>query len=434
MTIKDLLPRSLLGRSLIIIIAPLVLLQLVTAYIFYDRHWTTVTRHASTTLASDMSALVRLLYREREDGGQAWVTELARAMALTMDIRDGDIVAQIPASAGSDMERILADALTSIVRRPFSIVVDGPQRRIAVDIQVDERVVHFDFDRKRVSGSTARILTLWMVGTAMILAAIAIVFMRNQIRPIWRLALAAEDFGKGRDAPEFRAAGAREVRQAATAFLMMRDRIKRQIAQRTEMLAGVSHDLRTPLTRMKLQLALLDDSQALGELRADIAEMERMVEDYLAFARGEGTEAPEPTDVATLLRGVVGGAGRNGAQADLHVECDITLPLRPSAFSRSVANLVTNALRHGENVAVRAGRRANALEITIDDDGPGIAADQREEVFRPFRRLDDSRNPDDAGTGLGLTIARDIIRGHGGDLILDDSPTGGLRARIRVPL
>ena len=434
MMIKDLMPRSLLGRSLIIIIAPLVLLQLVTAYIFYDRHWTTVTRHASTALASDMAVLVRLLYSERAPGGQAWVTELARAMALTMDIRDGDVAVEPSGGAGTAMERVLAEALGSIVSRPFSIIVDGPQRRIAVDIQVDDRVVRFEFNSKRVSGSTARILTLWMVGTAIIVAAIAIVFMRNQIRPIRRLALAAEDFGKGRDDPEFRAAGAREVRQAATAFLMMRNRIKRQIAQRTEMLAGVSHDLRTPLTRMKLQLALVDDSQALDELRADVAEMERMVEDYLAFARGEGTEAPAPTDVAALLRGVVGGAGRNGAQVDLHVEGDITLPLRPGAFSRSVANLVGNALRHGEHVTVRAGRRTNALEITVDDDGPGIAADQREEVFRPFRRLDDSRNPDAAGTGLGLTIARDIIRGHGGDLILDDSPTGGLRARIRVPL
>lgn len=434
MTIKDFLPRSLLGRSLIIIVAPLVLLQLVTAYIFYDRHWTTVTRHASTALAGEISALVRLLYREHEREGEAWVRGLAQNMALAMEIRDGDIAPDGPGSADSEMERILAEALRSAVRRPFALQIDQAKRRIALDVQVDDRIVSFDFETKRVSGTTARILTLWMVGTAIIVAAIAILFMRNQIRPIRRLALAAEEFGKGREVSDFSAAGAREVRQAAAAFAMMRDRIRRQIGQRTEMLAGVSHDLRTPLTRMKLQLAMVEDDQAAAELGSDIAEMERMVEDYLAFARGEGTETPAPTDVAPLLRVVVGGARRNGAEIDLHVERDINLPLRPNAFTRSVANLLTNALRYGQHVAVRAGRRASALEITVDDDGPGIAADQREEVFRPFRRLDDARNPDTAGTGLGLTIARDIIRGHGGDLTLDDSPTGGLRARIRVPL
>jgi two-component system osmolarity sensor histidine kinase EnvZ len=273
-----------------------------------------------------------------------------------------------------------------------------------------------------------------MVVSGGVLFAVALLFMRNQIRPIRRLAAAAERFGKGRDTPGFKPEGALEVRQASRAFLVMRERIQRQISQRTEMLAGVSHDLRTPLTRMKLQLALLGDSPDIAELKADVAEMERMIEGYLAFARGEGSEVPEPTDLAALIDDVCQAARRQGAVIDLAIDGDLILPLRPQAIRRCVTNLISNARRYGGYIAVAAGRRGRMVEVTIDDDGPGIPAERREEVFKPFYRLEASRNQATGGTGLGMTIARDIARHHGGDVTLDTSPLGGLRCVIRLPM
>jgi two-component system, OmpR family, osmolarity sensor histidine kinase EnvZ len=258
--------------------------------------------------------------------------------------------------------------------------------------------------------------------------------MRNQVKPIRRLAHAAESFGKGQEVRDFKPEGATEVRQAAAAFISMRDRIKRQIQQRTEMLAGVSHDLRTPLTRMKLQLEMLPEVPEASYLQADVAEMEHMVEGYLAFARGEGQEKPAPTDLGNLLRDVVGHMTRDGRKVDLHVEQDLTLPLRRESMRRCLSNLLANAKRHGQHVAVRAGRRKNLVEVTIDDDGPGIPPERYEDVFKPFFRLEQSRNPATGGIGLGLTIARDVARSHGGDVALEPAPGGGLRARIWLPV
>jgi two-component system osmolarity sensor histidine kinase EnvZ len=274
-----------------------------------------------------------------------------------------------------------------------------------------------------------------MVGTSMILFAVASIFMRNQVRPIQRLAEAADQFGKGRDMEEdFRPEGALEVRRAAAAFNLMRRRIRRQIRQRTDMLSGVSHDLRTPITRMKLQLAMLADDSDVSELKGDIAEMERMIEGYLTFARGEGNEPTTETDLGLLVEDIVAIWRRNGVKIDCHVEGRLTAWVRPDAVKRSIENLVANASRYGGQLWVRAGRRGDAIEITVDDDGPGIPEAQREDVFRPFYRLEESRNPDTGGTGLGLAIARDLLRSHGGDIILEDSPHGGLRARARLPV
>jgi len=272
-----------------------------------------------------------------------------------------------------------------------------------------------------------------MVGTSLVLFAVATVFMGNQVRPLGRLAAAADLFGKGMDVPDFKPEGAIELRQAAAAFNRMRARIQRQITQRTEMLAGVSHDLRTPLTRMKLQLAMMNGPE-IEDLKNDLAEMERMVEGYLAFARGEGTERPSETDVGTLLRDVVSDARRAGTAIDLHIEDRLVTLARPNALRRCLANLIANAARFANQVWIRAGQVGDTIEITVDDDGPGIPATRREDVFKPFFRLEGSRNPLTGGTGLGLTIARDVMRSHGGDLVLLDAPTGGLRARLSLPL
>jgi two-component system osmolarity sensor histidine kinase EnvZ len=288
--------------------------------------------------------------------------------------------------------------------------------------------------RKRLFSSTTHIFIAWMVGTSLILLAIAIYFLRGQIRPIRRLAQAAESFGKGMQVVNFKPEGAREVRQAANAFLRMRERIQRQITQRTEMLAGVSHDLRTPLTRMKLQLAMLPENDYAAGLRGDVSEMEKMVDGYLAFARGEGSEVPVQVSLQDILEEVVEDSRRNGADVALENVIGVQITVRQHAIKRALTNLIDNASRHSHEVYVGATRKGDIVEITVDDDGPGIPKAQRESVFKPFFRIDQSRNAETGGVGLGLTIARDVVRNHGGDLLLGESAAGGLRALIRLPV
>jgi two-component system osmolarity sensor histidine kinase EnvZ len=273
-----------------------------------------------------------------------------------------------------------------------------------------------------------------MVGTSIVLLTVAIIFLRNQIKPILRLADAAESFGKGREVPNFRPRGAREVRRAAAAFIEMKTRIERALEQRTAMLAGVSHDLRTVLTRFKLELALIGDSPEVEAMKKDIDEMARMLEAYLAFARGDLGEQSEPTDMATFLEELKLDAERNGHKTSVMFNGPPVVTVRPAAFKRCLGNLVSNAARFAETIAISGARDHRWLTVTVDDDGPGIAPEMREEVFKPFLRLDDARNQDEGGTGLGLAIARDIARSHGGDITLGDSPMGGLRAAVRIPV
>ena len=434
--INRVLPRSLLGRSLLIIVTPLILLQVVSTWVFYDSHWETVTRRLAGSLAGDVAAVIELMRRSAGPADYPGIFDLAaNTMRLQMAHEPGGVLPDAAVAARQNLVDVkLSVALEDIVGRPFRIDTRSLEKVVEIRVQLDDGVLQVLAPRRRLFSSTTYVFILWMVGTSLVLFAVATVFMLNQVRPIRRLAAAADDFGKGRDVPDFKLEGAVEVRQAAAAFNLMRNRIRRQIAQRTEMLAGVSHDLRTPLTRMKLQLAMLGDGPEVADLRADVAEMEKMLGGYLAFARGEGGEQPEPTDLGLLLRDLVAGALRDGATIDLEAEPGLVVPLRPDAFRRCLTNLIGNARRHARTVAIRALRRGAAIEITVDDDGPGIPPDQREEVFRPFYRLDPSRNPETGGIGLGLTIARDVMRGHGGDLVLTDSPLGGLRARLRLPV
>ena len=434
-SIKRFLPKSLLGRSLLIIVTPLVVLQLVSAAIFFETHWDKVTLRLARGVAGDISAVIDLLRRHPDVENRGWIFSVAADnMELVVSIKDKAVLANDSREPSGLMERMLTRALKSHVGRPFRIDSDSIDRHVVIDVQLASGVLHVITTRKRMFSSTAYVFVIWMVGTSLILFGLATIFMRNQVKPIRRLAVAAENFGKGRDEPGFKPEGASEVRQAASAFLAMRERILRQITQRTDMLAGVSHDLRTPLTRMKLQLEMLGNDKGADELKADVAEMEHMLDGYLAFARGEGAEKPIATDLTALLEEAAAQARRKGGIVDLHTEGRLTVPLRPNAFKRCLTNLMDNAMRFAEHVSVRAGKRDDAIEITVDDDGPGIPEDQREEVFRPFYRIEGSRNPGTGGVGLGLTIARDVVRGHGGDITLSQSPNGGLRARLRVPL
>jgi two-component system, OmpR family, osmolarity sensor histidine kinase EnvZ len=328
--------------------------------------------------------------------------------------------------------RYLAAALQQSNLGPFSI--DGSDWPSNLDVRIKDgaEIVQIAVPRDRLYTSLVFVVLSWMVGTALLTLAIAMLFLRNQVRSLRRLAIAAEAFGRGVDVPAFRPQGATEVRQAAAAFLNMRQRMQRQIAQRTEMLAGISHDLRTPLTRMRLELELLGDSEDVRGLAADVAEMLKMVEAYLGFARGEGDEQAQMTDLMRLIFDTAANARREGAEIALAGPETLEAAIRPEALRRCIANLIGNASRHGGHVwvTVIAGR---TIDIIIDDDGPGIPEAARDAVFQPFYRIENSRNASTGGIGLGLTIARDIMLSHGGSLVLETSPQGGLRARCVLP-
>jgi two-component system osmolarity sensor histidine kinase EnvZ len=432
--LKRALPRTLFGRSILIIVTPLILLQVIATWIFYERHWETVARRLSASVAGDIALMIETMNVLEPD-------ERARLFATTPGLTELDFVYNpdrtlndfraIPGH--SIVETPLISALKGVVHRPYRIDFVSDAHRILIDVQLEDGVLSVGVPRQRLYTSTTYIFVMWMVGSSIVLFAVAILFMRNQVRALRRLADAAESFGKGRNVAHFKLEGAAEIRQAAAAFLVMRDRIQRQISQRTEMLAGVSHDLRTPLTRMKLALALLGDGLAIDELKSDVAEMETMVTGYLDFARGEGAEAPVETDLSLLLEEVTTTARRGGVSLSLAAPAEYPLLLRPNAMKRCITNLLSNARRHGTHVWVTALPSRNGIDILIDDDGPGIPPEQRDMVFRPFFRLDRSRNVATGGVGLGLTIARDVARGHGGDLTLEGSPQGGLRARLHLP-
>ncbi len=433
--VKRFLPRTLLARVLLILLLPVVLAQLVATYVFFDRHWENLTSRLAYGVAGDVALAVATLQEgplSQETRARLALIERHTDLRLRLE-PDGALPSHSDTRGmiNAALDRSLA---LRLAEGTFAITDRAAERLRDVHVKTPAGILHVTIPQRRLSSSTAPIFLLWMTGSALLFFGIAALFMRNQIRPIRRLAHAAELFGKGQDVAGFKPEGALEVRRAAQAFLVMRERIRRQIRQRTEMLAGVSHDLRTPLTRMKLQLALMKPQEGFDELRTDIADMEQMVEGYLAFARGADGEPSLPADLVSLLEGVVADANRQGDPAvTLKAPAACVLTLRPQALRRCLGNLVGNALRYGTTVQVSLEEAETAVFVHVDDDGPGIPADRRGDVLRPFVRLEDSRNPDTGGVGLGLTIASDIAKGHGGDLTLATSPAGGLRATVRLP-
>jgi len=439
--LKRAMPRGLYWRSLIIIVAPMVLLQFVVTYVFLERHWQLVTERLSAKTVAEI-ALLLSDYQENPTPERATRIS-ARAghdLGLPVAFLDDEQLPETPSSTSGLLADSLNDELRRRVTRPYWINTANYTEYVDIRIAYDGGVMRVLTPASHVYASNSHIFLVWMFSTSVVLLIVALLFLRNQIRPIERLAEAAESFGMGRDVANYRPQGASEVRRAAQAFMEMRARIERQIEQRTAMLAGVSHDLRTPLTRFKLQLAMLGDSPELIELREDVAEMERMLDDYLEFARGHQGEASEETDLGELIEEVRDDSHRKGHDVRLEVHGDLTLPLRRNAFKRCLTNIIDNAGKYAEHVWVTAIRDAEtdggggSIDILVDDDGEGIAEEQLEEVFRPFYRLDAARNLDKGGTGLGLAIARDIARGHGGDITLSRSPMGGLRAIIHLPV
>jgi len=433
--VARIMPKGLYPRALVIVIAPVVLLQSVIAYVFMERHWQTVTQRLSSAVSSEIATLIDV-YESYPQDDQATVIGRIAGERLGMDVEilpDTDLPAPGTRPFFSLLDSALSAELAQQVKRPFWLDTVGRSSLIEIRIKIGKDVMRVLTRRSQAYASNSHIFLLWMIGTSLILLTIAVLFLRNQIRPILRLADAAEAFGKGRDA-DFRPRGAREVRRAGNAFIEMKRRVERSIGERTMMLNGVSHDLRTILTRFKLSLALLDKSPDLEALEKDVDEMSRMLEDYLAFARGDAGEAPVETDIRALLETLKADAERQDHQTELTVVGDPLVVVRPDAIRRLLTNLVSNAARFGDRIAIRATHDARYLIVMVDDDGPGIPPELREDVFKPFFRADEARNVDGGGTGLGLAIARDIARSHGGDIMLGDSPLGGLRATVRLPV
>ncbi len=429
-------PKGLFPRSLLIIVIPMVILQSVVAFVFMERHYNTVTRRLSAAVSQDIAAVVDMYATYPNDKDAANLRRIAwQSLELSVDVLPPDpLPAQGPRPFFSILDSALSREIGRRIKQPYWIDTVGRSNLIEVRVKMPDAVLRIFARRSSAYASNSHIFLLWMVGTSLVLLAVAILFLRNQIRPIENLADAAEAFGKGRDVENFRPRGAREVRRAAVAFLEMKRRIERQIEQRTAMLAGVSHDMRTILTRFKLELAFLPEGPEVDELRRDVDELQGMLEAYLAFARGDGGEQTALTDMAQLVEDLRSGAQRSGAQATASFMGPPLVQVKADSLKRCIGNLVGNAVRYAKRLEITGTRDARWLIVTVDDDGPGIPEDKREDVFRPFLRLDDARNQDAGGSGLGLSIARDIARAHGGDVILADSPLGGLRATIRLPV
>jgi two-component system osmolarity sensor histidine kinase EnvZ len=437
--LRRLVPRGLLGRSLLIILVPLVILQAIALQLFYGSHLDVISRRLAAGVAGDIAMVVGLLDRETEAEERSWIfREAAWRLDLSLAHEAGARLAATGARPAAmpwlPLEEDLAAAMQERVRLPFDADWQSDPRSVIIRVQMADGVLHVEVARKRLFSGTIYLFVIWLVGSSLLLFLVAAVFMRNQVRALRKISAAAEAFGMGRTVGPMKPEGAAEVRQTATAFNRMEERISRFVDSRTEMLAGISHDLRTPLTRLRLGLAMLpeaarEDAAAMTE---DLEEMDRLIGVYLAFARGEGVEQPEETDLAALLRGVVAQQARGGAAIPFAGPESLPMQLRGDAMRRCFGNLLHNARKHAKRVTVtlmKQPRGQNGIwaDIAIDDDGPGIPAASREDAFKPFTTLSGG------GTGLGLAIARDIARAHGGDVLLEDSPLGGLRARIRVP-
>ncbi|MFV0475667.1 MAG: ATP-binding protein [Pikeienuella sp.] len=440
MIFKRYIPRSLFGRALIIFVAPVILLQAVVAYVFVQRHFEGATAQMATAVAKELNYAVDLVERTEDPvDAQTTLGELAGPLGMQFGLVEGAIVEPSAIRGFYDVAGgAVEEAFKANVTRPLALDLVSDVDVIDARVQTSRGVLRVLIPRDRMISSNPEYLLFWMFGAAAGLMAVSVFFLRRQIQPIRALAAAADDFGKGRDTP-FRPRGAEEVHRAGAAFLDMKARLERQIEQRTKMLSGVSHDLRTPLTRMKLALAMLEDEAEVRELRRDVDEMERMLGEFLAFARGEQGEEITDVDPVEIAEEVAADARRRGAQVSVlstvETPGDATAPLKRMAVKRALANLVGNAVEFGDRIDISTRVTRRFIEFTVEDNGPGIPEAARELAFRPFERLDAARNQDKGGgVGLGLSIALDIARSHGGELSLHESERlGGLKARFRAP-
>lgn len=430
--VRRVLPRGFFGRALVIVAVPLVLLQLILAAIFYEEHWEEVGRQLAFQFANQISSISKQIVVTPQEA-DAIISQSEAAFNVQLRYEPGatlDGAFAHPASSYLDyaLERMLGRRLDYPYR------YDTRSRDEAVEVQVGlpSGVLSVIAPIEHVSSSTTNIFISLMIMSSVLAFVLAVYFLRQQVLPLRAVARAAEHFGRGDTHAPLVVRGATEVRRVAQEFLTMRDRIRGQIEQRTEFLAGVSHDLRTLVTRLRLQLELLGDNEDRNSMKADLDEMEHMIESYLAFAQGEGEEAPDNVNLAELLGGLVDRFDDGSGRIEFRSGEPVHARVRAGAVRRAISNLLENSLRQGRQLEVSLTQEKDGAHIVIDDDGPGIRPERREEAFKPFRQLGGGTRS--GGTGLGLTIARDIARSHGGEIELGDSPAGGLRALFRIPL
>jgi two-component system osmolarity sensor histidine kinase EnvZ len=435
MRFRDILPKGLYWRTLLIIVAPAALLQLIITLVFLDDHWQATSKRMSQGVAADVALIIQLYEADPTAENFERLREYAmRPLRLEIDLQPGAELAVPRCRAwGSTLDGYLTRSLQQDINREvwYDSTCPGPQ--VLIRVPIANGVLQLKAYRDRVQARSGPLFVAWISGATIFLVIVSVIFIRNQVRPIEKLADAMERFGRGEDTGYMRARGAREVRGATAAFHDMRQRIKKHIDQRSQLLAGVSHDLRTPLTRLKLQLALMPPSAEIDEIKRDLAEMEETLDEYLAFAKGLTDETPEQVDVAALVKDIAADSVRGGGNVAVEGVASASTPGRARALKRCLTNLIDNAVAHGDKVRVAVASDDAAITVSVDDNGPGIPEELYEEAFRPFSRLDETRSRNQKGVGLGLAIARDVARSHGGDILLSQSPLGGLRAALRLP-
>ena len=408
-------------------------MQTAVMYFFFNAHWSQVTANLSDSVAADVSVAVEL-YKQAPSVERASALDamLRPNMELSVAFEKNDTLPETTRDAFfSALDQTLKRALAQALSDEFWFDTTRYPNHIDIRVRVDEGVLRFIAARERVFAPTGFVFIFWLVTATLLLTLVSIIFIRNQAKPIAKLAAAADSFGKGEETHAFRPSGASEVRIAGHSFLKMRDRITRHIEQRATLLAGVSHDLRTPLTRLKLHLAMQDQSEENQAAIRDLKDMETMLNGYLDFARGLPGEASEDIELFEWVQDIVNGFP--GREIELIGEPGTQLTLKKTAMKRALSNVLTNAQKYGSQTRVTLQNFPDHVWLTIEDDGPGIPPEKYESVFKPFQRLDDARNQNIEGVGLGLTIARDIVQGHGGRLTLGTSDLGGLKAVIHLP-
>lgn len=414
------------------IVVPVVVLQFVIVYVFYDRHWSSVKRHMISALAGDIAFVVESTWHSDPESRIKMLTVMNNTLYLQVRFLPGAHLSDFSIEKREEIS-ILASEVRRKIPLAFTIFEDKREEAIITHIQMADGILRIVMPRKRFENPSTYIFFLWVGGASFILLVVAILFMRNQVRSISRLAYAAERFGKGEDVV-FKPSGAKEVRLAGQAFVEMKERIRKQMGQRMEMLTNISHDIKTPLTRMKLQLAMMKKDKAVDELEYDLKEMERMVRGYLDFASGQKEEPCYLTGLPDFLRGIIARYRNRQDDIELSIQAGIKVNIRTESFKRAVMNVIDNALAYAKHLSIHGSVKEDKMELLFDDDGPGIPPTKRELVFKPFYRLDPSRNTETGGVGLGLSIVRDIIMQHGGEIALEDSPKGGLRVRVVIPV
>ena len=453
--LKNLIPHSLFGRFLLIITAPTLIVQIVAIYVFYYTHVDQISKYMARSVLSEMLFIKNAIYLKEN---KKLVKEFSENIDISFYFEKGKNLtkkAKIskqnyhpnpifkffdPLPILDPLNRFKIE-LKNRGFTPFAIYKDhNNDNLLIIKVQLADGILNFKVPIKRITSSTKTIFILWMIATSLLTSLIAIIFLKNQIRSIKDLNIAADKFGRDLDAPNFKPSGAKEIRSVGISFIKMRERIVRQITQRTDMLSAVSHDLRTPLTRMKLQLEMIENpngtAEAVNELKTDISDMEKMINEYLEFARGGGQEKNQNISIKNFLEEVVIYYQKMGKKlsAQLELEEKLNMIINPNNVKRALRNVLDNAFNYGNCAAIEARLSNNNLQIIIDDDGPGVAKNEMENIFKPFYRIDNSRNLDRTGTGLGLAIVRDIIGSHGGRVIAEQSNLGGLRITIYLPI